>query len=138
MYKDLIRTCRSANLIFCFVTPSLWSSWFALSPYLQGTKINCIFVFLILFSFGEGWGGCKPKQCNEFKSLICVYSQLERLDQLFEEEPFLLLAGIKCTSPWPVTMVTTTLNMVSLQTIYVRKNWVCLPLENIIEKITSR
>ena len=116
MYKDFIRTCRSANLIFCFVTPSLWSSWFALSPYLQGTKIHCIFVFLILFSFGEGGGGvvCTPQQFNEPKSLICVYSQLERLDQLFEEEPFLLLAGIKCTSPWPVTMVTTTLNMVRL------------------------
>ena len=78
--------------------PSLSSSWFA-------------FVLFCLFVFYEGGGGCKPKQCNEFKSLICVYSQLERLDQLFEEEPFLLLAGIKCTSPWPVTMVTTTLNM---------------------------
>ena len=34
---------------------------------------------------------------------------------MFEEEPFLLLAGIKCTSPWPVTMVNTILNMVRLQ-----------------------
>ena len=103
--------------------PSLSSSWFA-------------FVLFCLFVFYEGGGGCKPKQCNEFKSLICVHSQLERLDQLFEEEPFLLLAGIKCTSPWPVTMVTTTLNMVSLQTIYVRKNLICLPLENIVVKIS--
>ena len=102
---------------------SLPSSWFA-------------FVLFCLFVFYEGGRGCKPKQCNEFKSLICVYSQLERLDQLFEEEPFLLLAGIKCTSPWPVTMVTTTLNMVSLQTIYVRKNLICLPLENIVVKIS--
>ena len=103
--------------------PSLSSSWFA-------------FVLFCLFVFYEGGVGCKPKQCTEFKSLICVYSQLERLDQLFEEEPFLLLAGIKCTSPWPVTMVTTTLNMVSLQTIYVRKNLICLPLENIVVKIS--
>ena len=105
--------------------PSLSSSWFAF----------VLFCF-VLFVFYEGSGGCKPKQCNEFKSLIFVYSQLERLDQLFEEEPFLLLAGIKCTSPWPVTMVTTTLNMVSLQTIYVRKNLICLPLENIVVKIS--
>ena len=105
--------------------PSLSSSWFAFVLF-------CLFVFYE----GGGGGGCKPKQCNEFKSLICVYSQLERLDQLFEEEPFLLLAGIKCTSPWPVTMVTTTLNMVSLQTIYVRKNLICLPLENIVVKIS--
>ena len=103
--------------------PSLSSSWFA-------------FVLFCLFVFYEGGGGCKPKQCNEFKSLICVHSQLEILDQLFEEEPFLLLAGIKCTSPWPVTMVTTTLNMVSLQTSYVRKNLICLPLENIVVKIS--
>ncbi|KAJ7378712.1 Trafficking protein particle complex subunit 11 [Desmophyllum pertusum] len=44
-------------------------------------------------------------------SLSLTNLKLERLDQVFEEEPFLLLAGIKCTSPWPVTMVTTTLNM---------------------------
>ncbi|XP_022802428.1 trafficking protein particle complex subunit 11-like [Stylophora pistillata] len=44
-------------------------------------------------------------------SLSLTNLKLERLDQLFEEEPFLLLAGIKCTSPWPVTMVATTLNM---------------------------
>ena len=94
------------------------------------------FCFVLFVCFYEGGGGCKPKQCNEFKSLICVYSQLERLDQLFEEEPFLLLAGIKCTSPWPVTMVTTTLNMVSLQTSYVGKNLICLPLENIVVKIS--
>ncbi|XP_066018439.1 trafficking protein particle complex subunit 11-like [Pocillopora verrucosa] len=43
--------------------------------------------------------------------VTCTCAKLERLDQLFEEEPFLLLAGIKCTSPWPVTMVTTALNM---------------------------
>ena len=103
--------------------PSLSSSWFA-------------FVLFCLFVFYEGGRGCKPMQYNEFKSLICVYSQLKSLDQLFEEEPFLLLAGIKCTSPWPVTMVTTTLNMVSLQTIYVRKNLICLPLENIVVKIS--
>lgn len=50
------------------------------------------------------------------KCIFSIFSQLERLDQVFEEEPFLLLAGIKCTSPWPVTMVNTTLNMVSLFT----------------------
>lgn len=44
-------------------------------------------------------------------SLSLTNLKLERLDQVFEEEPFLLLAGIKCTSPWPVTMVNTTLNM---------------------------
>ncbi|KAK2574270.1 Trafficking protein particle complex subunit 11 [Acropora cervicornis] len=45
------------------------------------------------------------------KSVTCTCVKLERLDQVFEEEPFLLLAGIKCTSPWPVTMVNTILNM---------------------------
>lgn len=44
-------------------------------------------------------------------SLSLTNLKLERLDQVFEEEPFLLLAGIKCTSPWPVTMVNTILNM---------------------------
>ncbi|XP_073257117.1 trafficking protein particle complex subunit 11-like [Porites lutea] len=44
-------------------------------------------------------------------SLSLTSLKLERLDQVFEDEPFLLLAAIKCTSPWPVTMVTSTLNM---------------------------
>ena len=127
MYKVLKCTCRSIVLkIRYFVL---------LCPRCRRRGL-LLFCFVCLFFYEGGGGGCKPKQCNEFKSLICIYSQLERLDQLFEEEPFLLLAGIKCTSPWPVTMVTTTLNMVSLQTIYVRKNLICLPLENIVVKIS--
>ncbi|CAH3108335.1 unnamed protein product, partial [Pocillopora meandrina] len=72
----------------------------------------------------------------EISLSLTVSRLLERLDQLFEEEPFLLLAGIKCTSPWPVTMVTTTLNMViSLQQGESASECYCLAVKEGVSKL---
>ena len=46
-------------------------------------------------------------------SFLFPLYKFDRLDSVRSEEPFLLLADIKCMSPWPVEIETSSLTLVS-------------------------
>lgn len=47
-----------------------------------------------------------------FGGLLFLFSQFEALEAVHAEEPFLLMTDIRCTSPWPVDIKTSTVALV--------------------------